>query len=247
MTRRNRRRFVHRVFQRADFFEGTPFASRRRLATRRAVSCERTPALPEGPVEFGQEDDMTRGRGVAVAAALALVMGAGDRLVADRAAHDDGIKVRTRLSGLNEPPAVFTSGRGEFEAVIAKDGSGFNYTLSYDNLEGTVTQSHIHIGQPLVNGGIAIWLCQTATNVSPIATTPTCPGPNSGTVEGVITAADVIGPNGQGISPQELEAVFKAMLRGFAYVNVHSTRSPGGEIRGQLDLDLHRGHGPYGK
>jgi hypothetical protein len=180
---------------------------------------------------------------MAIAVALALVIAGGGRLVADGSGHDDGIKVKTRLSGLNEPPAVFTGARGEFEANIAKDGSGFEYTLTYDNLAGNVTMSHIHIGQPLVNGGIAIWLCQTATNVSPIATTPQCPGPNSGTVNGVITAADVIGPAGQGISPQELETVFRAMLRGFAYVNVHSSTSPSGEIRGQLDIDVH-GSGP---
>jgi hypothetical protein len=179
---------------------------------------------------------------MAVAAAVAMLLAGGQGLIADRGSDkDDDRKVRTRLSGLNEPPAVFTGARGLFEAVISKDESGFEYTLSYDNLEGNVTQSHIHIGQPLVNGGIAIWLCQTATNVSPIATTPQCPGPNSGTVNGVITAADVIGPNGQGVSPQELDAVFKAMRRGFAYVNVHSSRSPGGEIRGQLELDSRRG------
>jgi hypothetical protein len=186
---------------------------------------------------------MRLGRGLAVAAALAAVVAAGDRLTAGGSMHDDDLKVKTRLSGLNEPPAVFTGARGSFEATIAKDRSGFEYTLAYENLEGTVTQSHIHIGQPLVNGGIAIWLCQTATNPSPISTTPQCPGPNSGTVNGVITAADVIGPLGQGVSPQELEAVFKAMQRGFAYVNVHSSRTPSGEIRGQLELDDRRGHG----
>jgi hypothetical protein len=31
--------------------------------------------------------------------------------------------------------------------------------------------------------------------------------------------------------------VLNALRRGLAYVNVHSQRSPGGEIRGQLKLD----------
>ena len=36
------------------------------------------------------------------------------------------------------------------------------YDLTYENLEGTVTQAHIHIGQKKTLGGIALWLCKTA-------------------------------------------------------------------------------------
>lgn len=184
---------------------------------------------------------MKRSGFVVVGVALVLSMlGSQSVAVADR---DGERRLSTRLSGLNEPPAVLTGARGTFEATISADESGFEYTLNYENLEGNVTQSHIHIGQVLVNGGIAIWLCQTATNVSPVATTPMCPGPNSGTVNGQITAADVIGPNGQGVSPMELQEVFNAMRKGVAYVNVHSSRTPSGEIRGQLGLHGNRGSG----
>jgi hypothetical protein len=57
-----------------------------------------------------------------------------------------------------------------------------------------------------------------------------------------VTAEQVIGPNGQGVAPGEFAEVLNAMRRGVAYVNVHSSRSPGGEIRGQLQLSG-RGHG----
>ena len=188
---------------------------------------------------------MKRSGGVVVAAALALLMVGAQGLLADGGNSDGERKLRTRLSGLNEPPAVLTGARGVFEAEISADESGFDYTLTYENLEGNVTQSHIHIGQVLVNGGIAIWLCETATNPAPAAVaaaTPDCGGPNSNTVSGTVTAEQVIGPNGQGVAPGEFAEVLNAMRRGVAYVNVHSARSPGGEIRGQLQLSG-RGHG----
>lgn len=185
---------------------------------------------------------MKRSRGVVVAAALAvLLVGAQGPLTANRSGDkDDNRKLRTRLSGLQEPPVVLTGARGLFEATINSDESGFEYTLNYEALEGTATQSHIHIGQVLVNGGIAIWLCETASAPAPLAVavaTPDCGGPNSETVMGTVTPGQVIGPNGQGVSPGEFTEVLNAMRRGLAYVNLHSSRSPGGEIRGQLKLD----------
>jgi hypothetical protein len=95
--------------------------------------------------------------------------------------------------------------------------------------------AHIHFGQHGVNGGIMVWLCQTAVNVSPVASTPQCP--QSGTVSGVVSATDVVGPAGQGIAAAEFAEMAKAINAGVAYVNVHSAKFPGGEIRGQLRDD----------
>jgi len=89
-----------------------------------------------------------------------------------------------------------------------------------------------------VNGGIVIWLCQTATNPAPAAVaaiTPVCP--LSGTVTGHVTAANVLQANTpptQQILAGELADVIAAIRAGVAYANVHTTLSPGGEIRGQI-------------
>jgi len=138
------------------------------------------------------------------------------------------------LSGYEESPAVSTTARGEFTATIAPDGEVIEYTETFSGLQGTVTQSHIHVGQLGVNGSVVIFLCQTAANPDPTGLAPQCP--QAGTVTGTITAANVIAG---ATAPQQLEAgdlaaVLTAIRAGAAYANVHTNVSPGGEIRGQL-------------
>jgi len=145
--------------------------------------------------------------------------------------------LRASLSGFEEPPTSLTAGRGRFDITIARDEGSFDYTLSYEDIEGDVTQSHIHVGQLRVNGGISIWLCQTPGTPAPpsvILITPQCPGLHEGTVRGTVTAANVIGPAAQGVSAGEFEEVLRALRLGVTYANVHSTRTPTGEIRGQI-------------
>ncbi len=86
------------------------------------------------------------------------------------------------LTGYEESPSVSTTGTGEFTATIAPDGEVIEYTETYSGLQGTVTQSHIHVGQLGVNGSIVIFLCQTAANPDPTGLAPECP--QEGTVSG---------------------------------------------------------------
>jgi hypothetical protein len=147
-------------------------------------------------------------------------------------------RIEAQLTGYQEVPSVSTPAHGEFKATIAKDGESIDYELSYGDLAGTVQQSHIHIAQKGVNGSIVIWLCQTATTPAPASVasiTPNCP--QSGTVAGHITAANVVaaGTPSQMITAGELDEVIAAIRAGVAYANVHATPlNPGGEIRGQL-------------
>ena len=85
------------------------------------------------------------------------------------------------LTGYEESPSVSTTGRGEFTATIDSDGDTIFYSETFSGLQGTVTQSHIHVGQLGVNGSIVIFLCQTATNPDPTGLAPACP--QEGTVE----------------------------------------------------------------
>jgi hypothetical protein len=59
-------------------------------------------------------------------------------------------------------------------------------------------------------------------------------------VTGSLTAANVIGPNAQGITPgADFAKVVQALRQGAAYVNVHTVRSQPGEIRGQVRQSDH--------
>jgi CHRD domain len=138
------------------------------------------------------------------------------------------------LTGYEESPSVSTTATGEFTATVAPDGEVIPYTETYSGLQGTVTQSHIHVGQLGVNGSIVIFLCQTAANPDPTGLAPECP--QEGTVSGTITAANVIAGEtaSQQLAAGDLAAVVTAIQAGAAYANVHSDVSPGGEIRGQI-------------
>jgi hypothetical protein len=155
-------------------------------------------------------------------------------------ANDGGERqFRAGMIGYQEVPAISTLATGSFDAVLVDD-STLRYTLTYSGVEGgTVTQAHIHFGQRSVNGGISVWLCGSATNPGP-AGTQTCPA-TAGSVEGTITAANVVGPTNQGIAPGQFDELVRALRAGVAYANVHSTTFGGGEFRGQINDRDQRG------
>ena len=160
--------------------------------------------------------------------------------VATAASDDDINTFRARLRGLSEVPPVATQATGSFTATLSSDGSMLSYTVTYNDLNAQVLFSHIHFGFPKEATGIMVFLCGPAAGAAggPPAgfpNPPACPDTTSGTVSGTVTAANVIGPNSQGITPgTDFAKVVQAMREGAAYVNVHSSRSPSGEIRGQV-------------
>jgi hypothetical protein len=153
-----------------------------------------------------------------------------------------GRSIREFLSGSEEVPFVLTNGRGTLTASINAAETELAYELRYSGLEADATQAHIHIGQSGVNGGISVFLCANTPPITPppapASVPPTCPL-REGSVEGVLTARDVIGPTSQGVVAGDFARLLHAIRVGQTYVNVHTTRSPGGEIRSQID---HHGH-----
>ena len=126
---------------------------------------------------------------------------------------------------------VSSSANGSFEATIDDAASEISYTLTYADLEAPVLFAHIHFGERGVNGGVAAFLCGGGSK-------PACP--QSGTVTGTIVPADVIGPAVQGIAAGEFDELVAAIRAGRAYANVHSTKFPAGEVRGQINDDNQR-------
>ena len=165
---------------------------------------------------------------------------------------DEGArKFKAFLNGFNEATVVVsTTGNGTFTAAISRDGTEINYELTFQDLEGDVRQAHIHIGHPQNQGGIVLWLCDSAANPSPSLDTPECreedpANERAGRVTGTLTAADVQAQAGNGIAAGEFEEVIGLIRAGRTYVNVHSTKFPPGEIRAQIDNRDSSGHGGH--
>jgi hypothetical protein len=164
--------------------------------------------------------------------ATAAAVAASGVVAAGAAMAGGGSELREQLTGYEEVPAISTDGSGRFQARVHPGQEAIAYRLRYRDLEGTVTQSHIHFGQRAVNGGISVYLCSNLAN-RPMGT-QACP-PAPATIEGTIGPEDVIGPTGQGIAAREFDELVRAIEAGVTYVNVHSTLWPGGEIRAQLE------------
>ncbi|WP_373064070.1 CHRD domain-containing protein [Gemmatimonas sp.] len=123
------------------------------------------------------------------------------------------------LNGANERPTpVTTSANGA--ALFTRSGTTVTYTVTYQGMASTPTGAHIHApAGPAATAGIVVDLgAQSLTS-------------NSGVLTGTFTAAAIRGISGQ--PPIVLDSLMTLLRTGNAYVNVHSTTFPGGEIRGQ--------------
>jgi hypothetical protein len=161
---------------------------------------------------------------VAIAAGVVILVGSTGTAGGGAPGH-----VRAVLNGYQEVVgggAISTVGQGVFTATIDDRDQTISYELTYETEGGTVLFAHIHFARRGVSGGIAAFLCGGGDK-------PPCPTPG-GTVTGVIDAADVIGPAGQGIEPLSFDELVRAISAGATYANVHTNRWPGGEIRGQI-------------
>jgi len=136
---------------------------------------------------------------------------------------------RASLDGYHETSlSISTNGTGSFRARLNPAGDELTYELQYSGLEGGNTLfAHVHLGQMGTTGGVMFFLCGGGGQAA-------CPN-TAATVTGTVTAANIIGPAGQGVSPGEFQEAIEAMRAGSAYANVHTTVYPSGEIRGQIN------------
>jgi len=153
--------------------------------------------------------------------------------------RDHGQVISAKLSPLDEVPAKFSGGHGDFQGELNDDGS-LSFQLTFSDLSSPATQAHIHFGATKTNGGVMVFLCGGPK--------PACPA--SGSLSGTITASDVsVLPAAnadsvipQGVQPGNFGALVEAIRSGTSYVNVHSTEFPTGEMRGQVKLPNQEQH-----
>jgi hypothetical protein len=142
------------------------------------------------------------------------------------------------LNGHNEVPATHSAAQGRLTLTVNADNT-MAFELTYSGLANAATAAHVHFGQPLVNGAVSFFFCGGGGKAAcPAGTAAAGPA----TVTGTITAADVAAIPSQLLPAGDLAAIVDEIRDGFAYANIHSAVSPGGEIRGQLGPS-HQGKG----
>ena len=132
---------------------------------------------------------------------------------AANAANPEPDMLTALLRGENEVPPVETDAKGGVTVVL--DGTTLTLTGSFAGLESDFTGAHIHGGSDTENKPVVVALDATLTDDN-----------RGGTFEAAKNTYTV-------------RTTFADSIRaGLAYVNVHSTGNPGGEIRGQLGTSI---------
>jgi Cu/Zn superoxide dismutase len=110
-----------------------------------------------------------------------------------------------KMAGANETPPVNTAATGTGKITVDATRNQLCWNLSVQKLQGTVTGAHIHRAPAGKAGPIVLYL-------SP---------PTGGTAQGC-----------KGVGPPLARGIVKNPAD--YYVNVHTSKFPDGEIRGQL-------------
>lgn len=131
---------------------------------------------------------------------------------------------RTHASGDQEVPANSSRAQGQAIFQLSSDGTELSYRLIVANIQN-VTMAHIHLAPAGVNGPVVAWLYPSAPPAQLI------PGRSAGVLAtGVITEANLVGP----LAGMSMSALVDALSGGNAYVNIHTSQFPPGEVRGQI-------------
>jgi hypothetical protein len=132
------------------------------------------------------------------------------------------------LTGAQERPTpVNTDGSGQAIFKLSKDGTSLSYKVIVNNLEN-ITQSHIHCGGAEDAGPVVAFLFGFVEGGVTV---------NGVLAEGVITEADIIARPDTEIclgGVANFQELIEKLESGSAYINVHTTAFPGGEIRGLI-------------
>jgi len=116
----------------------------------------------------------------------------------------DTISMKNQLTGAQEVPPVTTTGTGTVDSTFDKSTNVLTWTVTYSGLSGPATAGHIH-GPAAAGANAGVLIPFTGDISSPIKGKAT------------LTAAQVAD-----------------LTAGRLYVNLHTAKHPGGEVRAQL-------------
>ncbi|TGE24839.1 CHRD domain-containing protein [Hymenobacter aquaticus] len=115
-----------------------------------------------------------------------------------------------KLEGAQEVPAVNTPGQGVASFTLNATRDTLFLNATFNNLSGPITGAHTHLGRRGASGPIVTDLLRFV---------------QGNRLVGFLTGAD--------LDNQKL----RRYLRGDYYINVHTATNPGGEIRGQIEVE----------
>ena len=125
-------------------------------------------------------------------------------LLASLGARAEIVHFQAKLDGASETPPKMTDGHGAAEVTLDTNAKTVSWTIDYSGLSGPATMAHFH-GPAAVGVAAGVAVPITPPMGSPITGTASV---NDGQVG-------------------DLRA-------GLWYINVHTAKYPGGEIRGQV-------------
>lgn len=133
----------------------------------------------------------------------------------------------TTLSGANEVPAVTTSASGWANWVL-EDPNTLQYEIYVAGID-SVTMAHFHANVAGQNGPIMAWFVPTeasrAAGVGNISV---------GASGGILRQNRVTRASLAMVAPFTWDSLVTRMQAGSTYLNVHTRRNSGGELRGQV-------------
>lgn len=132
------------------------------------------------------------------------------------------------LSSDQEVHLVESRATGQVKFQVSKDGQSVSYKLIVANIQN-VTMAHIHLAPAGSNGPVAVWLYPSTPPMQLI------PGRTDGILaQGTFTKEDFNFTPTAPLNGEEMSSLVELLQAGTAYVNVHTTAYPAGEIRGQI-------------
>lgn len=138
--------------------------------------------------------------------------------------HSGGV-FHADLDPAEEVATVVSNAQGSALFRLSPRGEWIDYQLKVQRIDN-ILQAHIHLAPRGVNGGIVVWLYPDGPPATLI------PGRTNGMLAtGRITASQLVGT----LAGMELEDLLGNLRSGNAYVNVHTSQYPPGEMRGQVE------------
>ncbi|MDQ6863343.1 MAG: CHRD domain-containing protein [Thermoproteota archaeon] len=127
-----------------------------------------------------------------------------------------------KLSGTNEVPPITSKSSGIATFELNAAGTQMKYTLNVTNID-SVLAAHIHMGKSTENGPVVVNLF--------------IPSKATGKVNGTLVQSSINSTSPLLLGPmvgKHMTDLIYLLKTGQAYVNVHTSQNPPGEVRGQI-------------